>query len=333
MNKLVEDWLKYKQHNEGKSEGTVIKYRGILEKLTRWASDHKKDLLQLDTSDLEEFTGLFAHKEGMTPRTRRPMVAAVRGFYAWLSEKRVISGNPAAALPYPTAGKKLPIPMQLGSAEQLLMQPDMDTFKGVRDLAILSVLIGCGLRVSGVVGLNESSLIFYDDLGHENLAIKTLEKGKKERLVPAPHETRLMLRAYLGHPELRHIDRSLPDGDRVLFVSLRNRMVPEHEYYGEARRIAACSIGSMIVEYGERAGIPRSELRPHAARHLLGTELTEDDTNTLTVQAIMGHEDANSSAIYTHLAMRKLNKTIQKSNPLRKIRTPVSDLARKLSHD
>jgi len=333
MNELVEDWLRYKQHNEGRSESTIVKYRGVIEKLVDWSRDNKKEALQLTIEDLEEFTGLFAHREGMSPRARRPMVAAVRGFYAWLHEKGHILEDPATALPYPTAGRPLPVPMQLASAERLMLQPDLDTLKGVRDAAILSVFMGCGLRISGVVGLNESSLILYNEDGRENLAIRTLEKGKKERMVPAPHETRLLIRAYLGHPDLRQIDRSLSNGDRVLFISTRNRTVPEHEYYGEARRISASSIGDMIVKYGEQAGIPRDELRPHAMRHLFGTELTEDDVNTLTVQAIMGHQDANSTEVYTHLAVRKLAKAIHKSNPLSKIRTPVSDLARKLSHD
>ena len=333
MNNLINDWLIYKQHNEGSSEATVVKYKQTIERLVAWSKKQGKNVLELGPDDLENHTGLWAHKEGLTPSARRPMVAAVKGFYAWLKQKGHLTNNPAEDLPYPTAGRKLPTPMQLKSAEKLLMQPDLETFKGVRDAAILSVLIGCGARISGVCSLNVGSLIFYQVKNKEHLAIKVIEKGKKERLIPAPHETRLLIRAYQGHPYLKTIDRTLPNGDEVLFISLRNRNIPAHTYHGENRRIAACSVSAMMLEYGNKAGLPRNELHPHAARHLFGTELTENDINTLTIQAVMGHADANTSAIYAHLAMRKLTDAVLKANPLSKIKTPVSDLARKLNND
>src|SRR3546814_12410533 len=98
--------------------------------------------------------------------------------------------------------------MPLRDAEKILAEPDLDTLKGVRDLAILAVLVGCGPRVAGVVGINERDLIFtHNDAGIEELTIILREKGQHQRPVPAPDETRLELRAYLGHPALEHIDR------------------------------------------------------------------------------------------------------------------------------
>ncbi len=82
----------------------------------------------------------------------------------------------------PRVGLALPRAAQLAHAEKLLMQPDLSTFAGVRDAAMLSMLIGCGCRINGLIGLNESQLIWTtSNLATERLTIRFCEKGKKER--------------------------------------------------------------------------------------------------------------------------------------------------------
>jgi len=330
MNDLIEAWLRFKQHNQGKAEGTVTKYRGYLTRLATFLAGRDVDLLRADQAILEEFTGLHAHKEGLSPRSRRTIVAAVKGFYAWARRAGLRGDDPAAGIPYPIAGRRLPTPLESKNAQALLHQPDLDTFEGVRDCAILMTLIGCGLRASGLVGLNESSLQLVDVKGVEWLVLKVMEKGKRERLVPAPHDVKYILHAYLGHRDLASIDRTLPSGDRVLFVSTMNRAIPPQDYHGEQRRISKRSIHDMIRKYGQRAGIPVDQLHAHAMRHLYGTELAENEVDLITRQALLGHADPKTTEIYTHLAMRNLTKVVDAANPFKNIRTPLSDLVREL---
>ncbi|MFN2309671.1 MAG: tyrosine-type recombinase/integrase, partial [Gammaproteobacteria bacterium] len=165
----------------------------------------------------------------------------------------------------------------------------------MRDCAILMLLIGCGVRIGGLVGLNESSLQLIDVTDGnriiEWMVIKVVEKGGRERLIPAPHDVKYIVHAYMGHRDLSAIDRTLPDGDRVLFVSTMNRNIPPQDYHGEARRISARSIHDMIRKYGQQAGIPEGQLHAHAMRHLYGTELAEHDVDLITRQALLGHAD------------------------------------------
>ncbi len=331
MRDLIDDYLIHKESSEGRSASTVDKYRGYLHMLQAWIDG---PIEKATAEQLLTFTGAYAHKElQLTPTARRPLVAAVRGFFGWLEEREIVKRSPAASIPYPKSGRKLPTAMQLGSAEKLLMQPDLGTFIGVRDAAILSILIGCGPRISGVAGLNESHLIWTQTQGEIELAIIFEEKGQRQRMVPAHPDTMWMVRAYLGHPELEGIDRSLPDGDRVLFVSVGNKRVPAHEYHGEARRISARSIDNKIKQYGEKAGIPASELHAHALRHLFGTELAESDIDVLVRQALLGHADPKTTEIYTHLAMRKIIKASRHASPLSKIRSPVTGLSKIMKQD
>lgn len=326
---LIIKWLNYMEHNRGRSAATTNKYYGYLTRLQAFLRQRGHTLGTADRSELEEFTGLHAHKAGLAPRSRRAMVAAIRGFYKWRAQQGA-GNNPSEFLHYPSSGRTLPTALDLKSAQDLLRQPDLETFSGVRDCTMMAVLIGCGLRISGLCSMNESSLRTIDISGVQWLIVKVREKGKKERLVPAPHETRLLLQAYMAHPDLEAIDRSLPDGDKVLFVSVRNRSVPEHEYRGEKRRMAARSVNDMIIKYGQRAGIPRAELHPHALRHLYGTELAEADTHLLRMQALLGHADPKDTQMYTHLAIRTLAHEVERANPLRKINTPVTEILKEL---
>ena len=328
---LVLKWLEFQQHNRGRQSGTATKYLAYMQRLITYLAP--KGLLQADREDLEAFTGPEAHKAGMQSRSRRPLVAAVRGFYGWARAMDLVRLDPSIALPYPKVARKLPKGMDLGNAEKLLLQPDLETFIGVRDAAILGVFMGCGLRVSGLVNLNESNLIWVRDpeTDGERLVIRAVEKGGKERYIPAPHEVRLMIRMYLGHPDLEAIDRRLPDGDQVLFVSTACRTIPEHEYFGEARRIATRSVDDMLKKYGEQAGIPRDQCSPHKLRHLFGTEMVEEDVQILKVQALMGHSDPKTTNDYVHVALRSLSKVVDKANPLAKMKTPVTELAKQLS--
>lgn len=330
LDDLIRRYLLHKEANQARAHATLEKYRLCLERLRAYLSELGTTLTEASTDQLREFVGIHLHVKGLSPRARRPMISCVRDFYAWLSASRVVKSNLAATLEQPRVGRKLPHGIQLSDLERLLQAPDIETFIGLRDLAIMMVLGGTGIRVSGLVAMNESSLIWMREGERERLVIRVKEKGGNERLVPAPDEVRLIVRAYLGHPELREIDRSLPDGDAVLWVSTRNRLVSEADYYGEARRLAARAVNKLLERYGDRAGVPRATCHPHALRHLYGTELAEDDTSTLAIQALLGHADPKTSEIYTRAATRKLSRIVDQSNPLRKIRTPVSELARRL---
>jgi len=325
-------WLEWKQFNQGRSVKTVAKYQGYMDRLQQFmlAEHDVADIRIANFAQLSEFCGIHLHKEGMSPRSRHSVVAAVRGFYEWLLNNGQIGLNPADKIEYPEFGHSIPVKASLSTAEKLLMAPDLSEFLGVRNAAMMAVFIGCGVRLAGVAGLNESDLMWYQFENKNRLTIKVREKRSKERLVPAPMETMLLLHAYLGHPELQDIDRTLPSGDKVLFVSTRNRTVPLHEYRGERRRISPRSIQDMIAVYGEQQGLPANEAHPHALRHLFGTEMAENDENLAYMQGLMGHSDPKTTAIYIAMADRKMQQIVDRSNPFNNIKSPVTEMAKRL---
>lgn len=329
MKRIFEEFLIYKSHNDGLAERSIKSYHDVLEKYEEWLSE--RDPVDISNDELLLFTGPYLHKQGLKPISRRPYIACIREIYAWLTNiKCYISENPADNIKYPRSGQRLPQILTLENAEKLMWQPDLSTFSGLRDSALFAVMLGCGLRVTGIVSLNESNVITQVIENEPRLALRTLEKGDKERILPMPKEADLLLRIYLEAPELQQIDRTLPSGDSVLFISLGNKKCPAHEYHGENRRLTARGVYQIMKKHGLAAGIPSIQLHPHAARHLYGTELAESDVNEPVRLQLMGHSDPRSTQIYTHLATRKLTKDVDRSNPLTKIKTPVSELIGKL---
>lgn len=328
MNPLIPKFIDWKHYNEGASKRTAEAYTAALLRFELFLDG--RDVLLATVDDVQLFGGIWLHKQGVTAVSRRPYIAAVREFYKWLTKSGAITADPAVGLSYPKVGRKLPSMMTLDSAEKLMWAPDFSTFDGVRDAAILSLLLGCGLRREGVSSLNESNLVQMDFKGDRRYMLKVVEKGEKERSMPVPREVDMVLRLYLEHEDLQKIDRTLVDGDKVLFISLNNMTVPAHEYIGERRRMAPKAIWEIVKKHGKTAGIPDAQLHPHALRHLYGTELLESDVDLLIRQELMGHADPKSTAIYTHLAMRKKMAEADRANPFTKIRTPVGDLISKL---
>lgn len=329
MQHLIDDFMLYKRHNKGRSQRLEQMYRLALRRLCEFFKD--RDPLTATHDELVAFTGKWLFDRGLKdPTSRKTHISAVREFFKWAVFNKHVARDPAAGVPQPSVGRRLPRVMTLENAEKLMWAPDYSTFAGVRDAAMIAVLIGCGLRVGGLCRLNESHLSTEVIKGRRRLIIQVREKGNKDRKLPVPEQADLLLRLYLEHPDLAPIDRQLANGDKVLFISTRRRNIPLHEYRGEARRISDAAVQAVIKKHGKTAGIPDSTLHPHALRHLFGTELAEDDVPTVTASKLLGHADPKNTEIYQHMAMRKLTRVVDQANPLAKMRTPASDIINRL---
>lgn len=330
----IDAWLTWLESSRGRKKRTIESYGMAIRRLHKYLQEQGCALLDADQMQLEVFTGVHLHKKGVVARSRVPYISAVKGFFQFATRRGMCKQDPARQLTHPLAGKPLPNVISLANAEKLMWAPDMGTFIGIRDAAMLALLIGCGPRVSGLVGLNESSIKSVQIGNEARLTVRFTEKGEKARIMPLPKEAEMLLRVYLGHEDLKAVDREIEpkpgQRDRVLFVSVRSTKVPPHEHRGEKRRLTRKAVHDMVQRYGRRLGIPDDELHPHAFRHLFGTELTEGDVSLAATQDLMGHADPKSTAIYIQLAQRKKAAVIDQHAPLGKMRTPVSELLKRL---
>jgi integrase/recombinase XerD len=332
--KAIDAWLEWLEGSKGRSKRTLEAYCLAIRRLREYLAQDGTALLDADLVQLELFSGLHLHKAGVVARSRIPYISALKGFYRFATRRGMCRTDPADRLQHPNAGKPLPRTISLANAERLMWAPDMGKFIGIRDAAMLSLLIGCGPRVSGLVNLNESSLKITQIGKETRMTVTFTEKGGRSRTLPVPREAEMLLRVYLGHEELKMIDREIEpkpgQPDRVLFVSVRSTQLRPDKHRGEKRRLTRKAVNDMVRRYGRRLGIPSDELHPHAFRHLFGTELTESDVSLAATQDLLGHVDPRSTAVYIQLAQRKRTQVIDDHAPLAKMRTPVSDLLKRL---
>lgn len=328
---VIASYLEYLEAARGRRRRTVECYGLALQRLCEFLEG--RPILSATAVELETFSGLWLHKRGVVARSRKPYISAVRGFFAWAAKRGLVRADASAGLQHPSTGRPLPRALSLANAERLMWAPDLSTFVGIRDAAMMAVLL-CGARVSGLVGMNEGDLRNTDIAGQVRLVAHLTEKGGRERMLPLSREADVMLRVYLEHEQLAGMDRHVLDRrgqpDKVLFVSTNNTTVPAHEHRGELTRLARQSVWRIVQAYGDKLGIPRDQLHPHAFRHLFGVELGEDEVQMLMHQDLMGHADPKSTAIYTAMTMRRKLKTMDASGPLAKIRSPMSALLNRL---
>ncbi len=325
----INGFIQFKRHNQGCSESTTTKYYNILVMLESFLDGLSS--LKASYEQLAEFTGLHLHKKGLTPRSRKVYVSCIRGFYRWLFQSGQIPINPTVKLLPPKAGYRLPEGMLPSQIEQLLMAPGVSSFLGLRDTAIIMLLFGAGLRISEIRHLNQEDLIFEVNktTGIEYLTLHIRSgKGDKDRFIPVPDICIYAVRALLGHKEMLpgSIDRLLPKGDHVLFVSTNNNNVPKDQYFGESRRLSSAAIYVIVKKYSDQCGIPKRISHPHALRHSYATQLIESGADVIHVQENLGHKSLQTTQIYIQLALKKRREVINNHSPFRDVQTPFDEL-------
>ncbi len=176
---------------------------------------------------------------------------------------------------------------------------------GARDVALIEILYGCGLRASEAVGLNVSACNLDD--GEDPYLVVT-GKGARVRAVAVPQGARVALQAYLrvGRPELvaRRRGPGTADADAV-FVSVRGR------------RLAREDIWRIVTAVGRRAGLldEGGRVFPHALRHSCGTHLIQAGVDIRYVQAHLGHASPVTTEVYTHVTAAHLKADFDRAHP------------------
>lgn len=234
--------------------------------------------IDVDYGLLREHVAMLAER-GLAPSTIARKLSALRGYFAYLLAERIVDGDPTEKLEAPRAGRPLPEALSHAEVERLLGSVRTSDRFGMRDLAMLELLYGAGLRVSELTGLTLRGL----DL--EEGFVQVIGKGDKERLVPLGGRAREALDRYLR--ELRpSLDRG--QGGGAVFLN------------GRGRPLGRMGAWKILRRYVTRAGIERP-VSPHTLRHTFATHLLEGGADLASVQEMLGHSDISTTQIYTHV--------------------------------
>ena len=288
---LLERWLDHIWMEKGLGDQTLASYRSDLEQFALW-SQQRSGLLQADRIVVLEWLSALMQR-GLSARSVARKMSALRGFYRWALQERLLAEDPTLLVARPKIGRPLPKSLTEADVDALLAAPDVDTTLGLRDRAMLEVLYASGLRVSELVGLTLSQINLRQGL------VRVVGKGNKERLVPLGEEAQDWLVRYLrdGRPLLLG-----DEGDDIVFPSQRRQPMTRQTFWHRIRQLAVI------------AGVQKS-LSPHTLRHAFATHLLNHGADLRVVQMLLGHSDLSTTQIYTHVARQRLHDLHARHHP------------------
>ena len=294
---MIESYLDHLRVERRLADHTLESYGRDLRALAAFAAGVGQPVEALDRRSLEEFVREQMAR-GLSPRSVARSVAAVRGFYRFLTIGERVGQSPADDLRPPRAWPALPKCLSLEQVDHLIAQPDTETPRGLRDRALLELLYATGMRVSELIGVRAT------DLHLDAHYLTCVGKGNKERLIPIGDQAADWVRQYQrgGRPELvRRAAASRAHANR-LFVNARG---------GSLSRVGFWKI---VKGYGRRAGIATA-ISPHVLRHSFATHLLDRGADLRAIQMMLGHADLSTTQIYTHVLEARLRTVYERFHP------------------
>ena len=308
MQNLVEDFLQYLRHERGQSENTARTYAALLGNFVSWAE--QQGIQSWNAVGLKQLMAFLQHERQRALKDEPPEsskrlsgesvyleIAALRAFYRFAENEKLLPENVAENLSLPRRWKRLPKALSNSEIDELLKLPlpstDRDAACDLCDQAVLELAYASGLRLSELKNLRLEQL--HLDAGFINV----IGKGNKERVVPVGTKAVEALNRYLasGRPDL--VTRRSPAN-----VFLTRRGTP----------FAAVTLWKRIKDRVKRAGIERN-ITPHMLRHSFATHLLEHGADLRVIQELLGHANISTTEIYTHVTGNRLRDVHRRFHP------------------
>lgn len=222
-------------------------------------------------------------------------LSALRTFFRFLKREGRVSTNPAKGVATPRKEKALPKALSVSEASALVEAPEPDSWAGLRDRALLELLYATGLRVAELVGLDLA------DVDRSSRQLRTIGKGKKERVVPFGEKAAAALGAWMP-ARAALLERTRSRETHALFLNASGTRLTDRS----VRRVLDKAL--FLAEVDRRAS-------PHSLRHSFATHLLAAGADLRTIQELLGHASLSTTQKYTHLDAERLLEVYRKSHP------------------
>ncbi len=239
--------------------------------------------------------GFLSHlyESGLSKPSVARALAAVRSLYRWLARRGIVEQNPAALVSTPKLPKKLPRVPTVEEMNSVFTGELLASFPE-RDLLMLELLYGCGIRNSELIGIN------LEDMSAANGLILIRGKGKKQRYVPFGESARDALSLYLPVRQ-----KLLADKRKVTPALLINH---------RGGRLSTRSVGRIVKRIAMAKGLS-PDVHPHTLRHAFGTHMLEEGADLRAIQEFLGHERLSTTQRYTQLSMKHVLAVYDATHP------------------
>lgn len=315
---LIQRFANYKDVVQGCSQKTVTEYLFDLRTFCRYLLASRNglptsgdefeaiDIRGLDTqffegvttSEIYDFLSYIKNDRGNDDRARARKLSAIKQFYKYCTVRQMLfENNPAANIESPKLKKSLPKHLSVEECVDLLeaVTNDPTSKTKERDYAILTIFLNCGVRLSELAGISLT------DLDNELRSMRVIGKGSKERIVYLNEACRSAINAYLP---IRMQTPAKEKGESALFLS------------SQGKRISVKTVQWMVKKYLGEAGLEYKNYSTHKLRHTAATLMYQSgDVDIRVLKDILGHEQLNTTQIYTHVSNEHMEEAMAK-NPL-----------------
>lgn len=291
----ISAYADYLRHERGRSEHTIRAYLGDLARM-RSVCDELGIATPADLTISALRHWLGQERVAASDKTVARRVASIRNFTSWAQRKGYIHDDPGALLASPKVARTLPQVLKQQQAAQLLdlaaTAADDESTERIRDLAILELLYGTGIRVGECAGLDIT------DIDMKGQTIRVMGKGRKERIVPFGGPAAEALQRWL---EIRY--RFVDDkSGRAVFLGARGGRIDQRMIRTVLQRLLR-----------HLPDVP--ETSPHGLRHSAATHVLEGGADLRYVQELLGHASLATTQLYTHVSFERLRETFERAHP------------------
>ncbi len=293
----LEDFLAAQRAQRGAAENTVEAYgRDIAGFLAFMAMHHGgaeglAPLARVDISDMRAWLAR-GRAEGAGPRTMARRLSAVKSFMRWLADREGFDPSAVLSARAPKHPPRLPRPLAEDAARDLLDRVGAQhptTWIAARDVAVVTLLYGCGLRVSEALSLTGAAL----PMGE---ALRIRGKGGKERIVPVIPAARAAVTRYA------ELCPWPPAPDAPLFRGARGGTLGPR------------AVQKVMAATRMQLGLPASAT-PHALRHSFATHLLSAGGDLRAIQDLLGHASLSTTQVYTGVDTARLMEVYEAAHP------------------
>ncbi|WP_281968639.1 tyrosine recombinase XerC [Roseovarius nanhaiticus] len=293
----LELWLDHQRALRGAAENTISAYQGDVADFLAFITRHKGAqqglgaLSVLTTSDMRAW---MAHMRGQEvgARSLARKLSAVKSFYRWLSEREGFEPTAVLATRSPKFQRKLPRPLSIEAAKAVIETAELQSLTpwiAARDQAVITLLYGCGLRISEALSLTGADAPL-------PASLRITGKGGKERVVPVLPAARDAVSAYI---------RACPHpiaADGPLFKGARGGALSPRAIQGVMAQVRA------------QLGLPATAT-PHAMRHSFATHLLNAGGDLRAIQELLGHASLSTTQAYTAVDTARLMEVYARAHP------------------
>jgi len=289
MGAASEAFLDMLAAERGAAINTLAAYRRDLQ----GSEDLIGDLAKASRADVQKLAAAWS---GLAPSTVARKSSALRQFFGFAVDEGWRGDDPSNALPKPRARRPLPKILSHDDVDKLFNRAELETGSGkpaaVRQLALLELLYGSGLRASELVSLPVSSV------PRDAPLLTVMGKGGQARMVPVSERAKEAIALWMAV-------RGAPSGPAARFL-----------FPSRAKHLTRVRLYQMLKELALRADIDPGSVSPHVLRHAFATHLLEGGADLRVLQTLLGHADISTTQIYTHVDAARLVALVNARHPL-----------------